>query len=681
MASRGTLLSYSPLFWLGFCFKALFILFYIPQIQQKYFIPFLQNFLFHPSIDPWQSFLSHGGNFLAFPYGIGMIIFFLPALLLHLFLGVFFKNPPLSLSIGVTFLSLDYLLFSLLSHFSKEAKEKLTFFYWLSPFLSFICFIHGQLDLIPTMLLVIAIYFLQKQKPYAAGIVLAWTMSAKLNTTLAIPFFLIFLWRSPQYRPLLLPTFTAFSLMLFPFFLHAIFSPSFQQMVLNSPEILKIYSLKISFADNRNVYIVFVAYLLTLYTAWFLRRMNIPILFTFLGIAFSSILLLTDASIGWYIWLIPSLTLHYVRSSFLVRSLLLLHTFTLALWGAINEEKVVALIPSNILSSMTPISSLINPLFLSLLFSLQIIIAVHMAISGIKENDYFILSRKPLSIAIAGDSGVGKDTLAQSLKQLFAARSTTTLSGDNYHRWDRRSLLWKYTTHLQFNANKLQEYSTHALHLIKGRSILSPQYDHTTGRFLKSFFVRQNDIVLLSGLHAFLSPILRESIDLRIYMEMDEELRRTLKLKRDMKERRQSKEKILAMIEKRQEDKKFIAPQKKWADLIFKILPQKNSQNGISPLQIQVTTKNAIYTENISRGLIGICGLSVQVEEEFEENTASFHIQGLPKKEELSSLLSLLAPQMKEWLSLSPKWEDGITGLMQLFCLVHLQQKLSFRKK
>ena len=80
-----------------------------------------------------------------------------------------------------------------------------------------------------------------------------------------------------------------------------------------------------------------------------------------------------------------------------------------------------------------------------------IILAVRIWREMVSRNDYFRLSRKPLVIGIAGDSGAGKKTLSNALVGLFGNHSVTMLNGDNYHRWDREKPISQgpFQIHLQ----------------------------------------------------------------------------------------------------------------------------------------------------------------------------------------------------------------------------------------
>ena len=75
-----------------------------------------------------------------------------------------------------------------------------------------------------------------------------------------------------------------------------------------------------------------------------------------------------------------------------------------------------------------------------------IILAMRILRETVSRNDYFRLSRKPFAIGISGDSGSGKDILSEAIQGLFGKHSVTTLSGDDYHLWDRQKPIWQVNT-------------------------------------------------------------------------------------------------------------------------------------------------------------------------------------------------------------------------------------------
>jgi len=65
--------------------------------------------------------------------------------------------------------------------------------------------------------------------------------------------------------------------------------------------------------------------------------------------------------------------------------------------------------------------------------------------------DYTYVLSELNVISISGDSGVGKSTISEALKELF--KNPFILECDRYHKWERDSPNWKQFTHLDPSAN------------------------------------------------------------------------------------------------------------------------------------------------------------------------------------------------------------------------------------
>ncbi|NQW58789.1 MAG: hypothetical protein HQ456_08785 [Polynucleobacter sp.] len=305
----------------------------------------------------------------------------------------------------------------------------------------------------------------------------------------------------------------------------------------------------------------------------------------------------------------------------------------------------------------------------------------------IGENDYFKLSRKPFVIGISGDSGSGKDTLSNAISALFGKHSVVTLSGDDYHHWDRHKPLWQVMTHLNPMANDLESFSKDLINLAAGKSIRSRHYNHETGKLTTGGNLDSNDIIIASGLHTLHLPILREAIDLKIFLNIEENLRRRLKIERDVNERGYSEEKVLASIEKRAEDgKKFIYPQKEYADLCFSLKPINSShlhdrshQLRSVALKLSVESKIGLNQYDLTRVLVGVCGLHVDHQWNQSAQSIELSIEGDVSPADIEMASAMLCPRLKDFLDLSPIWENGPLGLMQLITLVHIDQLLARR--
>ena len=150
--------------------------------------------------------------------------------------------------------------------------------------------------------------------------------------------------------------------------------------------------------------------------------------------------------------------------------------------------------------------------------------------------------------------------------------------------------------------------------------VLARHYDHITGRFTKPRRIKFNDVIIVSGLHALLLPALRERYDVRVFLDMDEELRRHYKIRRDVGERGHSVESIERSIERRLPDAvRFINPQRAQADVVFSSQPVNRDHLKDPVRDREVRVKLAVLSrhdtsyETLVRILIGIRGLHVDV--------------------------------------------------------------------
>ena len=84
-------LKQEPLFQLGLLIKVLLIVFLVPQTQEKWFVPFIINWIENPLNLPWSSYILSGGSSLAFPYGPIMFIFHLPTTFIGWCFDLFFE--------------------------------------------------------------------------------------------------------------------------------------------------------------------------------------------------------------------------------------------------------------------------------------------------------------------------------------------------------------------------------------------------------------------------------------------------------------------------------------------------------------------------------------------------------------------------------------------------------------
>lgn len=669
----------------------------VPDVQQTWFVDFVRHTVGRFP-DPWTIHIGAGGDPLAFPYGVAMYAVLAPLTAVGALVdrlaatGAFFAG----LGFRTSLLLADLALLILLRQLLPERRSLLTWLYWLSPAVLFITYWHGQLDIIPVTLFVAAIALIRSGRPALAGIVLGLSISAKLSMLLVVPFLIIFIERNKRYRAIRTTFLAAFVVSFVVSVGTQFLSEAARQMVLGSPLIWRLLETAIPVNQRVVVYLFPLAYIFLIAVAWLFGRMTLALLHAFLATAFLTIVLLSDAPIGWHLWAAPFIALCGARESLQLRSGLVFFWILLVAAHLVISPGPLFL-PLSV--KLTPPDQLVpgwlgvdpfvyNSLGHTALLAMGIAIGYRLLSRALREADFYQLSRRPLALGIAGDSGTGKTSLGEALVGIFGARSTTLISGDDYHRHDRREPLWKFVTHLDPRVNDLGAMNDDTFSLLAGREIYSRHYDHVTGQFTQPRKLSPRDIVLVIGLHALLPPLLRQRFDLKIFVEMDEELRQHLKIHRDTVERGRKRKDVEDSIQRRRADyERFLLPQRDHADVVIRLLPnfdnwqrEAASRELHQPNRLQVVLLQAIDYDPLVRALLIYCNTRVDVipADRHHPTTLTIDCQNITP-DDTSFLANLLTADINEILSVNPVWLGGTAGLMQLIVLLELAQKRQLR--
>lgn len=676
----------NPLFLIGLALRLVLIIIILPNPVGQWYVPFLSSSIAIFTLDPWQAWLSQGGTGIAFPYGYTMWLFLLPFSLLCKLLSI-----PLAYGYGMSLIAADFGLLLILRKLIKTKDWILLAIYWLSPISLIASYCLGYNDIIPVFLLMSAVFLIRDHRLLISGICLVAAVSAKLSMVLGLPVFLIHLFHNGKLRQLLRQFVIGIAIGFGIFFVPFLLSQAGISMVASNPEVEKVYQLSISLVRNTAIYLVPLAYLLMLYAAWRIKRMNFELFNAILGMAFLLVVLLTPASPGWFIWILPLLVAYQVsgdRAAIYITPIFsILYVLSAVLFVESQLEVMLqALDMQNTVGDMHWISTRLISLTHTALVATGIVLAVRIWRETVIRNDFFRLSRKPFVIGVAGDSGAGKDTFANAIAGLFGSHSVASISGDDYHLWDRHQPMWQVMTHINPAANDLESFATNLVSLTDGRSIKACHYDHDTGKMSRPFKVKSNDIIIASGLHALYLPILRECYDLSIFLDIDEELRTYFKIQRDVNKRGYTIERVLDALAKRHSDsEKFIRPQAVFADLIFSLRPihsssLANASEANPPrLKLVFKSRHGFNELSLKRVLIGVCGLHVDMNTNADVSEVEISIEGEASAEDIQMAAQLICPQIFEFLDLQPQWQNGVLGLMQLVTLSHINQALTRR--
>ena len=535
--------------------------------------------------------------------------------------------------------------------------------YWLSPFVLGVAYGLTGVELAGAAWLCGAFGAVRAERPRLAAVAAALAVASHLAALLALPLFAIYWLRNRPLRAQLRPFLETLAIAGTALACVGVLaSHGGLADALRSPWLAQLRALSVPLGTAR-VELFPLAWVLALAAAWRLRRVSFDVLRALGGLLFLGTQLLTNQSPQWLLWALPALVLFQAERGFVACTV----ANTLAALGAMALVQPAGLGPTlAVASGAVAIASIWR--------------------TTVHGNEQLRMSRRPLVIGIAGDSGAGKDTLVDSLAAVFDERSVARLSGDDYHFWDRQKPMWQVMTHLNPRANDLNRLARDVVALADGKSITAPHYDHATGRMTKAMRVDTNDCIIVSGLHALYLPILRRCYDLSIFLDIDDGLRRYLKLERDVKRRGHSVERVLASLAGRRADaERFIQPQREQADLVLALHPVNPSllDTIADPadlrLKLVVRSREAFQEESLLRSLVGTCGLQVDMTLGEGGSLVEMTIEGESQAEDIALVARKLVPQLQPLMRAKPSWEDGVKGLMQLVVLSHLNQAMSHR--
>ena len=634
---------------------------YVPDLVSRFYVPFVSNFLAQPSLDPWFVWVNGGGAPEAFPYSWPLLLGFALFEALGVAVG---SNWAAWLA---ALLIMDFAIAILIPRFANN-RQKATaaqVLYALAPTPIVGLALLGSLDFFPAVLLMLALLATRNKKFLIGGIFFGLAISSKFLLAIVLVPLIAYAFRSRLTRRegILLSTTSLLSAMFFSSPL--LYSDSFRGAFINSPAASG--PLTWGLESQGVTLLVWPLVILGSWLGvWRLRRMSFDLLLVSVATPLALTAAMPGAPAGWMLWIAPilltllvGLPSRYIAMGFLVINLPIL----------------------NYLSGLGPsffgtaYLSLINSLIATATIGLASLLLILMWKELVTKSDFVRLQSKPALILIAGDSGVGKDTLSEGLARALGERSCVKLSGDDYHLWDRGQGAWQYVTHLNPSANDLSKFFNDILNLSSGREVSVGHYDHQVGRRLSRSTSVSREFVFASGLHALWSNDVNRSAALSIFMEMEEDLRVALKVRRDTGERGQTEDSIRSSILARRDDaNKFIFPQAANADLVVAV-SRVLSTGSYDGHRIHVTSEPKLFDNQLVSELANTCGLEV-VLQVLDNGKRTIEITGDTDQSSLSMAFERIEPRVSGILGNFEDWSMGSMGIMEMICLVYLANSL-----
>lgn len=177
-------------------------------------------------------------------------------------------------------------------------------------------------------------------------------------------------------------------------------------------------------------------------------------------------------------------------------------------------------------------------------------------------------------IGIAGGTGSGKTTVANSIIDRIGINNIAYICHDNYYK-DLSIVSELERSKVNFdhpNSLDTELMINDIFKLYNGNTIYSPIYDFKTHtRLEKKTTVNPKPIILIEGILIYNSIKLREMMNMKIFVDTEADERFIRRLKRDMQNRNRNLNNIIEQYINtvKPMHQQFVEPSKNYADIII----------------------------------------------------------------------------------------------------------------
>lgn len=182
--------------------------------------------------------------------------------------------------------------------------------------------------------------------------------------------------------------------------------------------------------------------------------------------------------------------------------------------------------------------------------------------------------KRPVIIAVAGGSASGKTTVVEEVISKLKKEFVVIIMHDDYY---------KEHNHLSLEERKMVNYDhpdsidnelflKHVNKLLKGEEINKPIYDFNTySRLEKTEKITPKKVIILEGILVLTDKRIRELADIKLYVDLDSDMRFIRRMERDIKERGRTVESVVDQYLKtvKPMHHQFVEPTKRYADVII----------------------------------------------------------------------------------------------------------------
>ena len=178
-------------------------------------------------------------------------------------------------------------------------------------------------------------------------------------------------------------------------------------------------------------------------------------------------------------------------------------------------------------------------------------------------------------IGITGGTCSGKSYLSKSLQDFYGKDKLSIIKLDSYYH-DLSHLEFSEREKNNFDHPQSFDYDllyNHINKILIHKEVEIPIYDYKTHtRTKKTNLIKKTNIIIIEGILVFYNKKIRDLINLKFFLDKPCDLRKELRLKRDIKSRDRTEKSINAQYNNSVQPmyKEFIEKTKKYADVIIK---------------------------------------------------------------------------------------------------------------
>ncbi|WP_342746114.1 uridine kinase [Trichococcus pasteurii] len=206
--------------------------------------------------------------------------------------------------------------------------------------------------------------------------------------------------------------------------------------------------------------------------------------------------------------------------------------------------------------------------------------------------------KKPIVIGVTGGSGSGKTSVSRAILDKFTDVSILLLEQDFYYK-DQSDL--PFEERLKTNYDHPFAFDTDLFikdlkKLIQYESIEQPVYDYSKHTRSDQVIHREpKEVIIVEGILILEDQRLRDLMDIKVYVDTDDDIRIIRRIKRDMESRGRTLDSVIHqyLTVVKPMHQQFIEPTKKFADIII----PEGGQNQVA-IDLMTTKIASILSEN-----------------------------------------------------------------------------------